>query len=330
MEIIKISEALKEIGKPISGIHGTIKAVFKQRSGVGQYGPWTMQDVVIKDETGEISVTFSGMPDLKPRIGTRVTLASSTIKGVIKGVAVIEDSWDDKKTGKPKKSIKLKLDKDAFIDFGTEPVSEQTNQASAAPVIPDDADDEEKALLAALAKKKAEKEAARLAAEAQAKAKAVSDDKAPPLNGMNYAAVKRRIIQTANLYSYALRSAKWALAKHELEIKDLTTSAATLFIAFREDKLVDAMPMNLIDFEAPEPEEECHNPEEQPEPEVDQEPKTWQEVKHNGVALGYLPAGEIEMLFNTFKPKINPKTGNYDMSDLYLVNALKAWKKEQV
>lgn len=328
MRIVNIAEAKTRAGEQLSAVHGTIKSVFKRRTGEGQYGPYSFQDVIIKDDTGEMSCTFASYDEMKPKMGSKVTISAKQGDKGLTGLMVKDESYTDKKTGEVKESIKLYVTGSAFVDYGTTPVSEQTNQVSTPPVIPADADDEEKALLAALAKKKAEKEAARLAAEAQAKSKAVSDDKTPPLNGMSYASVKRRIIQTANLYSYALRSAKWALAKHELEIKDLTTSAATLFIAFREDKLVDAMPMNLIDFDAAEDEEPER--EEVPEPEVDQEPRTWQEVKHNGTELGSMPAGEIEMLFNTFKPKINPKSGNYDMSDLYLVNALKAWKKEQV
>lgn len=323
MKIVKIAEALTRIGEQISGVHGTLTAVYQRRTGEGQYGPYSFQDGLLKDDTGSIIITFANFDDMSARKGEKMTVTAKQGDKGLSGILVKESEYQGKK------KINLHVTGSAFIDSGTTPVENDDPQ--------DDlpmGDDEEAQAMAAL-KKAREAKAARLKQEAESSAKQASNDKAPPLNGMDYTSVKRRIIQTANLYHYALRSSRWALEKHDMEIKDVTASAATLFLAFRHDGLTDAMPTTLMGDEATASKPSEATQVEPPEETYDQEPKTWRDVvlhlkddQHFGDKLADIPTENVEVLFSTFKPKVNPKTGNYEMKDLYLVNALKEWRKE--
>lgn len=356
MRIIKIKEAIERCGEQITGIHGTLTGVYKRRTGEGQYGPYSFQDGTLKDETGSIIVTFCNHEEMSKRKGMKMTATAKQGEKGMSGLKVTEDEHNGKKT------IKLKITETAFIDFGTTPVSNNEKSTDSAPVPAQPAqsnglgeaapnniegvDAEEAAAVAALEaarKKKAE----RLKAEAEAKARTASDDRKEAAGPPNYQMAKKRIVQITNLYGYALRAAKYNLKIQGLELTDIYTATATCFIAMREDNLTDAMPMALIEGNSPEeapPSEmkrneppvtrdEARQPE-PPEEAYDQEPRTWQETPIHfgsfaGKNLGDIDETAIEMLFSTFTPKADPKTGQFGLKDLWLKNALLTWKKEQ-
>lgn len=331
MRIVKISEVLTRIGEQISAVSGVIEAVYNPKTGSGQYGPWSLQDAVLKDDSGKITVTFASFNDMKRLKGLQITISAKQGDKGLSGLIVKENEHNGKKY------IKLHITGSALIDSGTTPISDDTpsiNKVVAAPVIPDDADPEERAALELLAKKKAEKEALRLQEEARIKAQSNS---MVQKSGKTSLSAKGRIVQISNLYNYAVRSAVWALEKEDMKMSELPASVATLFIAFRDDGLTDSMPLELIGEEKKEESDGLDmSPSPlyiQPDPvkeEVDQEPRTWKEVKVDNRALGEMEHAELEFLFNTFKPKFDPKINNYNMQDLYIKNALLSWKKEQL
>lgn len=330
MRIVKISEVLTRVGEQISAVSGVVEAVYKAKTGEGQYGAWSLQDGVLKDDSGKITVTFANFSDMSRLKGSQVTISAKQGDKGLSGLIVKENEHNGKKY------IKLHVTGSAMIDSGTTPISDDTpsiNRVVTPPVIPDDADAEERAALELLAKKKAEKEALRLQEDARIKAQESSMVQKLGKSSVN---AKSRIVQISNLYNYAVRSAVWALEKEDIKMSELPASVATLFIAFRDDGLTDSMPLELMgEAKAEEVDDLDMSPSPayvQPDPvkeEVDQEPRTWREVKVNNRALGEMEHAELEFLFNTFKPKFDPKINNYNMQDLYIKNALLSWKKEQ-
>ncbi len=329
MRITPISEALEQVGAIIPCIQGKITTCYNHESKDGQHGPYTLQALTIQDGTGEIRIALFDQRDMKPFKGKNMILTSGKDKnGKLVGVLVQEREY------KGKKSIELKVSSQAHIEAGVESINGHSPDPTypLPMAMPEDATDEEKVALEALAKARADK-AKKLHEEAAAKARSdsglVSDTKGPS----SYPDAKRRIVQISNLYDYALKTAKRALQKHGLELTDIYTATATVFIAMRDDGLTDGMPMALIEDRIPTA-AEMYPPlkesdpavQPDPEPEVDQEPASWKEVKYNGRPLGEMEITELDFLFTTFKPK--PVNGNYDIKDLYIVNALKTWKKE--
>lgn len=322
MRICKISEILNRVGEQITGVSGTLTKVFPVKSGEGRYGKWTLQDGMIEDDSGKIPVTFANLSDQARLKGAKITITANQGDKGINGLQVKNNSYKDK-TGKDISTIKLHVTGAAFIDSGVEHAGQDASPAqpeTAGQAIPADADPEERAALELLARKKAEK----LAAEAAAKARAQS----PVKTGSS-----QRKNQIINLYDEATQAAVYISTKRQVPF--CHEMVATLFIAFRDD--------GLTEFQLPSTAElvrqEISDPAVQADPveDIDQEqPATWQEVKlhlehpSKGQLLGDLNDEELEYLFNTFRPVIDPKTKTYAQRDVVLMGALKTWKVEAI
>lgn len=328
MRITTIKEAMERVGETIACIQGKIIACYNHEQKSGQHGDYSLQHLEIQDSTGKMRCSLFDQRDLKAFKGKNIILTCGKNKNdKLAGVAVEE------RDNKGKKSIELKVSGLAHIDAGVESVNGHSPDPTyPLPMeMPEDATDEEKAALEALAKAR-EAKAKRLQEEAAAKARQNSE--------VAMSGVAGRDVQIGNLYIKALKMAVWACKKEEVPF--FTESVATVFLALREDGVTDLMPKTMIrDAESPAAPETTSNKaraalptpgvQPDPEPDVDQElPATWGDVNYNGQLLRDMDPAMLEYMFNTFKPKPDPKTNNYNVNDLYVVNALKQWKKEQL
>ena len=61
MKLMSFPEILDcENGQQITALQGTVKKVFEQKSDIGQYGPWHLQNIVLQDEhANELTVTWT-------------------------------------------------------------------------------------------------------------------------------------------------------------------------------------------------------------------------------------------------------------------------------
>jgi hypothetical protein len=68
MKLSTVAEAISaELEEPILAIRGTLKKLYNQMSGEGQYGPWTIQSGMLVDKTGEIKILITNAPSLGPK-----------------------------------------------------------------------------------------------------------------------------------------------------------------------------------------------------------------------------------------------------------------------
>ena len=75
---MNIKETLNSIGLEGFSLSGQIVKVYRRRTGTGQYGDWSFQGAILKDESGEGSITFNGWDDVESRVkGKKVTLTPS-------------------------------------------------------------------------------------------------------------------------------------------------------------------------------------------------------------------------------------------------------------
>jgi hypothetical protein len=96
MKISTVKEALaSELDEPILAIRGTLTKLYKQMSGEGQYGQWYLQNGVIKDDTGEIKVTFSGREEV-PQNWRGKTVELKCTKGTKGGWSGVKRSVNKK------------------------------------------------------------------------------------------------------------------------------------------------------------------------------------------------------------------------------------------
>lgn len=87
----------RQYGEIIPQLNGmTVKVVFDRHEGTGQYGPYSLQNGVLADETGEeIKVLFSNLPDAKGLEGAAVNLmATETKKFGFQGVKLVKDEYN--------------------------------------------------------------------------------------------------------------------------------------------------------------------------------------------------------------------------------------------
>ena len=87
------------IGTIIPNLSATAKVVFQRKTGEGQYGPWSVQGVVLADETGdEIQASCWGFDDLSYIKGQAVSVASTGKNhktGKTQGVELVEGKGKD-------------------------------------------------------------------------------------------------------------------------------------------------------------------------------------------------------------------------------------------
>jgi len=92
MKVAKINQVSElSSGTTIGEMRVQVKKVFPENKGVGNFGPWRVQNAIVQDSTGEIRAAFwipSAMDDLE---GQMITIKSrSTPKG-LQGLTVAEN-----------------------------------------------------------------------------------------------------------------------------------------------------------------------------------------------------------------------------------------------
>ena len=108
------------IGTIIPNLSATAKVVFQRKTGEGQYGPWSVQGVVLADETGdEIQASCWGFDDLSYIKGQAVSVASTGKNhktGKTQGVELVEGKGKD---GAPRLELKVGHKTGGFIGGST-------------------------------------------------------------------------------------------------------------------------------------------------------------------------------------------------------------------
>ena len=91
-------------GAVIDSFSGRIKKVYEQKTDVGQYGQWWLQNLTVEDDTGEVTVTWTGEdPFFGDQEGETRLFESSEGK---KGLAGLK--WEIRqKNGKTYESVKM-------------------------------------------------------------------------------------------------------------------------------------------------------------------------------------------------------------------------------
>lgn len=104
-------------GTSFEGVQGTIKQVFKQRTGTGQYGPWHMQNFILRAGADEIQAVWGGSdPFSQNDIGKQITAISTETKHGLRGV-----TWQVRKHD-GKEYAEIKITETAKVTFGGEAV----------------------------------------------------------------------------------------------------------------------------------------------------------------------------------------------------------------
>jgi hypothetical protein len=116
MKTTPLSEvATTDCGLVIGQTKGQVEAVWDQRKGEGQFGPWTSQDVTLKDGNVKVKCSFWDKPDMRPYMGKVIYLMSTPDKkGAIKGLEMKQNNYT-KKDGTPVSEKKLNVGKSVKI-----------------------------------------------------------------------------------------------------------------------------------------------------------------------------------------------------------------------
>lgn len=69
------------IGTVVPHLAGTVKAVFQRKTGEGQYGPWSVQGLVLADGGEELNCSAWGFDDLGHLKGQSVSIAATGKNG---------------------------------------------------------------------------------------------------------------------------------------------------------------------------------------------------------------------------------------------------------
>lgn len=94
-------------GDPILAMRVTVKNAYPPKGGQNEYGPWTVQNATLEDETGTIKGGFfNATQDLRNFTGGQVTIKSGKdLKGKFSGIAVYD--YENKKTGAVERQLKV-------------------------------------------------------------------------------------------------------------------------------------------------------------------------------------------------------------------------------
>jgi hypothetical protein len=106
-------------------ISGKIIRVFEKKTGTTRDINWAFQNIIIQDDTGEMSVSIRNRPeDFKASdVDRQITISSTETKHGQLGVKVEQESYNDKQ-GKAQTVIKVVVTKSAQMKFADEPAEE--------------------------------------------------------------------------------------------------------------------------------------------------------------------------------------------------------------
>lgn len=118
MDTLNVKDITKlPIGTPITALAGSVRKVFPRKCGDSQYGPWSVQGVILcdlNDPSAEISVNCWGFDDLSYLSGQTVSVAAlgTSKKGGPSGAEVAQGKDKD---GNARLEIKLEKKKGGFV-----------------------------------------------------------------------------------------------------------------------------------------------------------------------------------------------------------------------
>lgn len=132
MKLSTVKDAIESNDdEPVLAIRGTLTKLFKPMTGDGQYGPWSLQNGMLKDATGEIKVVFDNRTPVPDEYRGQVVEFRCT-KGQKGGYSGVKRITDKKDGVSPKLNIS---DKAEVIQFNAEhqPETEPAKTPAKAP-----------------------------------------------------------------------------------------------------------------------------------------------------------------------------------------------------
>lgn len=124
------------VGTIIPNLTATAKVVFQRKTGEGQYGPWSVQGVILSDSTGdEIQASCWQFDDLSYLKGMEVSVSAAGKNpktGKTQGVELVEGKGKD---GTPRLELKVSHKTGGFIG-GDKPSPAATTPAAPQTAIP--------------------------------------------------------------------------------------------------------------------------------------------------------------------------------------------------
>lgn len=99
-------------------ISGRIVRVFEKKEGDGEHGHWSFQNVIVADDTGEMTVCFKNRKETLTSKDADKTISakSKETKNGILGVKVEKEEYEDSK-GEKKSTIKVILTGSAIVEI---------------------------------------------------------------------------------------------------------------------------------------------------------------------------------------------------------------------
>jgi hypothetical protein len=118
---MKINQLPDLVGVDGLELTATIVRVYPIAKGTSKYGEWTLQNIILKDETGSIKCLLKNRKECSTKlVGKTIKLASAmTDKGKKIGVRVVENTYKDKT------SLELAVTGNAVISI----VGEETKES---------------------------------------------------------------------------------------------------------------------------------------------------------------------------------------------------------
>jgi len=123
------------VGTVVPAISGTVKVVFQRKTGDSQYGPWSLQGLVLAGDNEEIVCTCWGCDDLAHLKGTTVSIAALGKNGKTNRAQGLEVIAGKDKEGNARAELKMDHKKGGFIGGDVPNPAHQANaaQPTAAP-----------------------------------------------------------------------------------------------------------------------------------------------------------------------------------------------------
>lgn len=129
--ILKAKDVANSVG--LAGdisISGKITRVWDKKSGTGDYGEWSFQNIVVTDDTGDMTVCLKNRKDelTNQDVDKAITIrAKETTKGIL-GVKVEKESWE--KDGEPQEKVKVVITPSGVITLDGAPAASSAAQAA--------------------------------------------------------------------------------------------------------------------------------------------------------------------------------------------------------
>ncbi len=131
-EMIKLDMKLGDLPVDLT-VSGKITRVWDRKSGIGDYGPWSFQNIVVADDTGEMQVLLKNRKDelSSKDVDKTITLkCKETSKGIM-GVKVEKESYT--KDDKPVEVMKVVVTPSGIIELSGGTSSAPAEEAEEAP-----------------------------------------------------------------------------------------------------------------------------------------------------------------------------------------------------